>query len=313
MSGLFLTLNDIRSNPDFSFYYNDCKEFFDYLQDIQFKTIKIIKQFQSGVISESEFNVVFRWSETYRKSIIAKFYKLQEWFEETPKDVTFLTLTVSGKNRTIKECFDIIIESRNKLMKAVRRIIKHKFDYVWVIEPHPSGGENHGYPHVHMILFESLDLDEQLHLRKLWEKYGAGSFEHGLDFDVREKQEKINNLKNYLIKYLSKSWIDSGSKYAKNNWDPEMYIFNTIAWKHQYRFWGCSRNLSKIMAYVPSEAEKLIKKQCISTQLRDSYFDEPVGQIWRADDRLIIQCEENYNKYYERLSKMQFGRIRSAS
>jgi len=31
------------------------------------------------------------------------------------------------------------------------------------------------------ILFKKLNIEEQIHLKHLWEKYEAGSFEHGLD------------------------------------------------------------------------------------------------------------------------------------
>jgi len=55
-----------------------------------------------------------------------------------------------------------------------------------------------------MILDQKLNKDKQIHLRHLWEKYEAGSFEHGLDFEVRKHQENIRNLKNYLISYLGR-------------------------------------------------------------------------------------------------------------
>ena len=302
MSGLFGVLNEIKNSPDLSFYYSDCFKFFDYLQQVQFLSIKAMYGFKDGSISESEFEVVYRWSETYRRSIMAKFYKLQEWFEQNPQDVTFLTLTASSKNRTIEDCFRILIDSRTKLMKVIRRIIKHKFDYVWVFEPHESG-----HPHIHMILFKKLNSDEQIHLRHLWEKYEAGSFEHGLDFEVREHQENIRNLKNYLISYLGKSWTDTGSKYKKQSWTKEQFIYNMVAWKNQFRFWGCSRALSKVMAYVPDEILKYNPKVCYRTIMKDTYDNLAVGEIWKADDKLLSNLKEKYEKWHDKAMGIGFG------
>jgi hypothetical protein len=49
-------------------------------------------------------------------------------------------------------------------------------------------------------------------------------------------------LRNYLIKYLAKTFIKTIP-----DWSPEELVFNAIAWKEDYRFFGCSWELSIAM------------------------------------------------------------------
>jgi len=44
------------------------------------------------------------------------------------------------------------------------------------------------------------------------------------------------------MKYLTKTFIETIP-----NWSPEELVFNTIAWKEGYRFFGCSHDLSDVM------------------------------------------------------------------
>jgi hypothetical protein len=52
----------------------------------------------------------------------------------------------------------------------------------------------------------------------------------------------IHPLRNYLMKYLAKTFIETIP-----DWAPEELVFNAIAWWEGYRFFGCSRDLSRVM------------------------------------------------------------------
>jgi hypothetical protein len=320
VEGLAPLLEEIKNSPEFNIYYQDYLKFFGYLNDIQFKRIKASYSYPDGSISQKEWDIVYRWCDVYRASIMAKFYKLSEWFELSPHDISFVSLTASSTGRSIEDCFRILIKSRSKILRAVRHIIGHRFDYVWVFEPHPGKDEKHnvnkGYPHLHMIVFEKIDIDAQIRLRKLWERYEAGSFERGLEFDVRENQEKIRSLSNYLIKYISKTWTDTGSKYGSERWDKETFIFNMVAWKNQFRFWGASRNLSKVMAYQPKTIDlgngqkvlesEIMPKECLGVSLYDTFDKVGLGEVWRADDKDLVRLMKKHGEYLKHLDKLSF-------
>jgi hypothetical protein len=72
---------------------------------------------------------IHRWTEIYHKSILAKFYKLDDWMKDNPGIVTMFTLTtyqgsksryndgsysrqVTGRDLTILDCFDLLKDSR---------------------------------------------------------------------------------------------------------------------------------------------------------------------------------------------------------
>jgi hypothetical protein len=72
----------------------------------------------------------------------------------------------------------------------------------------------------------------------------AGDYRHGLDFSFRidYKTGEVSSLRNYLMKYLAKTFVETIP-----DWSPEELVFNAIAWKEGYRFFGCSRDLSHAM------------------------------------------------------------------
>jgi hypothetical protein len=53
------------------------------------------------------------------------------------------------------------------------------------------------------------------------------------------------------MKYPGKTFVE-----IILNWSPEELVFNAIAWKVGYRFFGCSRDLSHaINAFLSSDIE----------------------------------------------------------
>jgi len=49
-------------------------------------------------------------------------------------------------------------------------------------------------------------------------------------------------MRNYLMKYMGKTFVE-----GIPDWTPEELVFNSIAWKKGFRFFGCSNDLSQAM------------------------------------------------------------------
>ena len=73
-----------------------------------------------------------------------------------------------------------------------------------------------------------------------------GDYKHGLDFSFgpNYKNGEVSSFRNYLMKYLAKTYFETIP-----DWTCEEFVFNAIAWKQGYRFFSCSRDLSKVMKW----------------------------------------------------------------
>jgi hypothetical protein len=76
------------------------------------------------------------------------------------------------------------------------------------------------------------------------------------------------------VKYLAKTFAETIP-----DWTPEELVFNAIAWHKGYRFFGCSRDLSKAMA-------RSKRDNPIST-----WFSTTLIRPWRLDAEDIILWE----------------------
>ena len=226
--------------------------------------------------NEREIEYIHRWTNTYRKSIIAKFYQLEEYFKERGcPPLTLLTLTtyqdgdysvsMTGGITTIEEGFNILKKGWKWLSMWIR---KHhpELEYITIMEPHKTG-----YPHLHVILFGTLPETSQKTIKSLWsEKYKAGSYDNGADFTISDPKEGIKSIRNYLIKYIAKTLKDgkTGSKYnITEGWTKGELLFNAVMWKNKYRLWGASATLSKVMAQKPAVGRS--SQICDYTELID--------------------------------------------
>jgi hypothetical protein len=169
---------------------------------------------------------------------------LEGWFElhkDTP--VTMISLTGKYEGHNIRQHWDKLNRSKKLLLDLIRKYFPG-VDYFWVAEPHKSG-----YAHYHLAVFTRVDnsvkdtkkqgLEDKF--RELWsEKYKTGSHTYGLEFSYKEDDKKLKGLKNYLTKYLRKSFL-------LDSWTPEYLVWNAILWDSGYRSYGASKNLSAIM------------------------------------------------------------------
>ncbi|MDD1686069.1 hypothetical protein [Methanoregula sp.] len=205
---------------------------------------------------------IHRWTGIYQKSVLAKFYALENWMKDNSGMVTMFTLTTYqgsksrfndgsfsrkaiGKDLAIEDCFNLLKESRGKLLNVLRNRYKG-INYVWVLEPHETG-----YPHCHLIVFREFTEDEQTAIKQLWsEKYRAGSFDRGIDVTSKKTDESIHSIRNYLMKYMTKQFGTGDEP-----WTDGELLFNAMVWASCTRMWGASKELTAIMQRPTKESE----------------------------------------------------------
>jgi len=100
--------------------------------------------------------------------------------------------------RYIKRTF---AEFRVYLFRKFKRTGK-KVNYITVLELHQGGGENHGKPHLHILLDTYI---EQKWISDAWQAVGGGS-------RVWIERVSIRNASRYLSKYLTKELLLSAPK-----------------------------------------------------------------------------------------------------
>ena len=223
-----------------------------------------------------------RWHPQRRIAWIAKMCQLALWYEANRiEGCTLISLTGYQENSglSIYDTWDNINESRVKLLKILRKYLG-KISYFWVVEPHTEN--NTGYPHYHLAVFREVDnnikdsqgVGMEDKLRRLYsDEWGTGSHTYGLDFQVMKGDSRINDLKNYLMKYISKGYVGT------DGWSEGELIFNAhlygathgyregkegeqINEKGQYnrvyRLIGMSRDLSKMLKPEEEDKEQIV-------------------------------------------------------
>lgn len=264
-------------------YIIDVLNFVGYISDTAKRSFKITMK---NVITGEGFvkwkPYIHRWTEVYKKGILAKFYALEAYLTDNPKPATMITLSCSTRNKTYEQVMSEIDTGRKKVLDLLR----WKFgtqDYFWVKEPHKSG-----FVHLHLAYFYPISEVDQVSLKALWsEKYGYGSFENGIDFSLPRASldgtcaaGAISSIRNYSMKYLAKGLHSSPSTEIEimgRKVPLEMslgeLLFNSILKKMKSRLWGCSRFFSKIMKRPEKEGSK--DWECIEVdQLYEPYQED---------------------------------------
>jgi hypothetical protein len=223
-----------------------------------------------------------RWHPKRRTAWIAKMHTVAQWYEANRiNGCTLITLTGYQENSGLSfyDTWDAISESRVKLLKILRKYIG-KISYFWVVEPHTKNET--GYPHFHLAVFADVDNEirdsfgegMQDKLKRLYsEEWGTGSHTYGLDFQQMKGQNDIKDLKNYLMKYISKGYI------GDEIWSPGELIFNAHLYgathgnrppkpgdqlnikgefAKRYRCIGMSRDLSAIIRPFDEDKEDIV-------------------------------------------------------
>jgi len=195
----------------------------------------------------TQLEYIHRWTPIYKKSVLAKFYQLEDYFKEHPCNVTMITLTTyqdgkhsieqKGEITTIPESFALLKEGWFKISKKLRK--NHpRIEYAWIMEPHKTG-----YPHIHVAYFGKITKAEQKRLKENWQTWGIGSKEYGLDFNEKISDQSVKSIRNYLMKYMAKAFAPEENGF----WTTAEIVFNALAWQNHWRLFGTTKKLTQVM------------------------------------------------------------------
>ena len=257
-----------------------------------------------------------RWHPKRRTAWIAKMHTVSNWYEANRiEGCTLITLTGYQENSGLSfyDTWDAIAESRVKLLKILRKYLG-KVSYFWVVEPHTQNET--GYPHFHLAVFTEVDnnikdsfgegMEDKL--RRLYsEEWKTGSHTYGLDFTPMKGDNSIKDLKNYLMKYISKGYI------GDEIWSPGELIFNAHLYgathgnrppkgdempdlkgnyTKKYRLIGMSRDLSALIKPFEEDKEDIVWLHVDETEPTEQKDDEgnfiTIERVKTLFDRLLI-------------------------
>jgi len=257
-----------------------------------------------------------RWHPKRRTAWIAKMHTVSNWYEANRiEGCTLITLTGYQENSGLSfyDTWDNISESRIKLLKILRKYVG-KISYFWVVEPHTQNET--GYPHFHLAVFANIDnaikdsngegMEDKL--RRLYsEEWETGSHTYGLDFAPMIGDNSIKDLKNYLMKYISKGYI------GDEIWSPGELIFNAHLYgathgnrppkegempdikgnyTKKYRLIGMSRDLSDLIRPDDPDREDIVWLKVDETEPTDAKDENgefvKVERIKTLFERLLI-------------------------
>lgn len=276
---------EIAANPAWAPYQKQVREFQRYFANTEEMNFRVsgLSFFEGDYYTVTrEIPYVHRWTALYKSSVIARFYQLEQWLKENPCDViTMLTLTTyHGYNKfgepseishaTIEDGFNLLKHGADGKSgwDTLRKTIRMKgYQYVWVMEPHKTG-----YPHIHVVIFGKVSEKDQERIKRLWHKYGCGSYEHGAQFSEKKGSDSIKSIRNYLMKYMIKAWRDS-------TWTTAQLVFNALVWDNHWRLWGASGSISDVMQKgAPTKTGINWQK----TELIKNKYDDTVI-VWHKD------------------------------
>lgn len=206
--------------------------------------------------------ITHRHSASYGKKILRKFYILNKYIIDNYRGLTTM-MTLTSRHSLYTDPIEFIEDlqtAKRMLLDLIRHDYteKKKLEYIWVIEPHKSG-----HAHVHVMFLGLIAPKDQDKYKRIWsEKYGMGSYTHGVHFSLRNRSVKVKNYKNYLMKYISKSITatDDGYKrlastvFFQGLRIPELGKKSSIV-----RLWGASRELLHVMK-LPVRVSNFIVK-----------------------------------------------------
>lgn len=262
ISQLSATLSGVRNNPDLRKFAPLSRKFIDYLRWMDSAGLQISgfnnRTNKSETITRG---MSHRWTRAYRNKLLAKLYLLDEYIKENPSAVTLLTLTTfhdlkyrpndTTPRLSIPEAFQVLKQSWKKLSMIIRKQMPGT-EYIWIVEPQKSG-----YPHLHIVLFADVSIGMQERIKTQWAKYQAGDYEHGAQFEIRQPEDSIESLRNYLMKYIAKGFVSTESRFGDHKWTPAELVFNALVWDGNYRTFQPSRGLQKYMGWTPGKDDAI--------------------------------------------------------
>lgn len=257
------TIAQMKRNPAWAPYIKEVMDFRRYLRETENLSFTFYgEKMNEGVLDDitSKMPYKHRWTPIYRRGVLAKFYQLEQYLIDNPTPITMLSLTTfHGYNKFRQEsqnCINkkghliSILESFDMLKTNWRLLKQHiHHPYVWIMEPHESG-----YPHMHVVILGTLTDDEKNRIIAFWaDKYGTADKEHGAVFT----EPPVKSIRNYLMKYMVKGFRKSGSKFGEgDDWTTGELVFFALVKKYRWRLFGATRDLVKVMQYIPKNNGK---------------------------------------------------------
>ena len=272
-----LKLEKLKFDDPLMEYHDLAEKFCKYLKDCQDRNICISGyNTKTGKMVKVDLDYDNRWNPNTRKKLSYKLDMLEEWFNlQAGRPVTLISLT-SDHKESIRAQWEKMNCSRTLLLKLIRKYFGD-VDYFWVAQP-----QENGYAHYHLAVFAKIDNETkdkygqgiEDKFRNLWsEKYKIGSHTYGLDFKHKSGDNPLNNLKDYLTRYLR-------SGFALDDWSPAHLVFNALLWDTGYRLYGASKRISAIMKIEPQPQRETV---WLKTEI-----DMGEGEIITRHGRLYI-------------------------
>jgi hypothetical protein len=251
-----------------------------------------------------------RWHPKRRMQWLARMYQLALWYEANRIDgCTLISLTGYQENSglSIYDTWDNINESRKKILKILRKVFSG-LSYFWVVEPHTEN--NTGYPHYHLAVFREVDnnikdsygegMEDKL--RRLYSKeWGTGSHTYGLDFNVMKGATAIKDLKNYLMKYISKGYVNDagwsdaelifnahlyGATHGFRPPKPEEMLDYRGQYSKKYRLIGMSRDLSALLKPEDEDKEQIVWLHTEEVEPQEIKGEDGEIEMWERKKEL---------------------------
>jgi hypothetical protein len=261
-SSLSGTLSGVRHDKNLFRFYGKSKDFVEYLRWMDSAGL-LISGFNNRT-NKSELvckGMSHRWTRLYRNKLLSKLYLVDEYVKENPTPITLMTLTTfhdlkyrpgdDSPRLSIPDAFQVLKKSWKKLSMIIRYQMPGT-EYIWIVEPQKSG-----YPHLHVVLFSDVSIGMQDRIKDRWAKYQAGDYEHGAQFEIRQPEESIQSLRNYLMKYIAKGFVSTESRFGDHKWTPAELVFNALVWDGNFRTFQPSRGLCRYMGWTPGKDDAI--------------------------------------------------------
>lgn len=171
------------------------QDFYDYLISTSKVNYHVAGQNDNGFFIRRK-GYKHRWSTPYMRDLLRRLYVLKDWYIiQGNRPVTLVTLTTYQRGLSVPDQLVLLVEAWKKTIKLIRSK-KPGIQYFRVLEHHDSG-----YGHFHVILFDILTKKEKRDIRRIYaEKYQAGSYKHGIDF--QEGNKEIDHIIAYCLAYV---------------------------------------------------------------------------------------------------------------
>ena len=282
-------------------FKRDVLNFVGYLSSTASRTFRIKgRNIKTGEETDKYIPYIHRWTSTYKKSIIAKLYKLEQALGINYNNLTMITLTTYQRGYDQESCLLKLADARKSLFKLLRYHFGTQ-NFFWILEPHKTG-----FPHLHVAYAKVLSQAEQDTITRIWtELYGMGDETHGVKFslprassDGHFQEGTVGRIRGYLLKYLKKGLSDDNlkcklsPKSLSSNIDRArsmiglngQLLFNALLKKHSLRLWGCSREWSRIMK-APKDTNPDWECEEVSQYIESPLTDEEYNDVMKRDSK----------------------------